>query len=439
MDELEKKLGAYMNYEKVDVFLYLQGVSDVLRHSFRTSDPEAGEKVKSNEFAKLCRDLMLSFQSHVNLTCEEQLEKFAGAGYEIGADRIAEGYLFAIGVVAASPFLPEKTDALAYIGKMLGSKYHRELFPVVEQAHRHLIKMDSHRLYSILGESNQFGDAQAGELMLTELTTLFGSGRHYEVNYIKHFLPEFSEFFEKYEKTRSYSPVWEKAAPWINDIYTRISEDPSIGRKNPDVAKVLRLTKDGADLVSVSDCVEATKKLFLGLVHPERSDCDEFVKNLDILDDHSSFYSVAFQSELLGNLSRGDGIQRELTRWPRETRDSFRKNLAALAQRIEGKVADSGIVLCTLLLGNSVVDSMTLKDRAQGKPKWLESAILDNAENPRHLVDPNSAISIVMDTLLSRYAPDEASAFWKENTGGDRYIAEEYRRPNLFDDNGYGR
>jgi hypothetical protein len=424
-----------MKYEMIELMEYLPGVCDVMFKSFRggKDNSEAVEKIKSKEFSELCRDLVASFHANVNLTDEEVLEKiFDSIG--VGKDyRIVNGYLFAIGVVAASPALPERSAALALTGKLLKTRFHRELFPVISESYRHLIKQDSERRYSI--ESNAFNDAVAGGLMLTDLT----AGWYHHDSFIKQNLTEFSEFFENYEKTRSYSPVWEKAAPWINDVFTRISEDPSIGRKNPDIAKVLRLTKDGADLVSVSDCVEATKKLFQGLVHPDRSDCAEFIKNLDILDDHSSFYSVAFQSELLGNLPRGEGIQRALTYWPHESRDNFRKNFATLAQRIEGKVADVDIILCGLLLNTSVLDSMILKDRAQGKSQWLESAILEKTRNGHSLMDPDSVASIVMDTLLSRYEPEEVSAFWRDKTGGDRYISEQYRRPNPSEDHGYGR
>jgi hypothetical protein len=348
--------------------------------------------------------------------------------------KVADGYLAALGVVAASPFLPEKNNALAYVGKMLGTEFHRELFPDIQDVYRHLMNIDNNRFFSVIGESNQFQDATAGELMLSEFRSMYSSEWFVAKN-----LPAFSDFFEKFEKTRSYLPVWDKAASWINDFYTRISENPGIGRKDQDIAKVLRLTKDGADLVSVSECAEATDKLFLALVHPERSDCEAFVRNLDILDDHGSFYAVAFQSSILSNMDRGGGIQNELARWPHEKRDDFRKNLAELAQRIESKVADTDILLGSLLLGKTLIESMTLKDRAQGKAKWLESAILAEARNPRQLMDPQSALSVVMDTLLSRYEPAEVSAFWKENTGGERYIAEEYRRHSPSGDNGYGR
>ena len=430
-----------MKYDAHEVLEYLPGVYDAVSASLHSVDhnSEASEKIKTKEFAELCRDLVLSFQSIASGTYEDEMEKLVGARNIASSEKIVHGYLFAIGVVAASPFLPEKIDALAYTGKMIGTKFHRELFPVIEDAHRHLIKIDKYRFFSVIGETKQFNDSVAGELMLSELTTMLGTGWEKSDWFIKNNLPAFSDFFEKYEKTRSYSPVWDRAASWINLVYTGIAEDSSIGRKNPDVAKVLRLTKDGADLVSVSECVEATKNVFLGLVHPERSGSDVFARNLDILDDHKSFYAVAFQSELLGHMHRGGGVQQELTTWPHETRDNFRKNLLALAQRMEGKVADADIILCSLLQGNDIVDSMTAKDRAQGKPMWLESSLLENARNPRQLMDPNSAISVVMDTLLSRYEPDEVSAFWKENTGGDRYISERYRNQNLSDDQGYGR
>jgi hypothetical protein len=96
-----------------------------------------------------------------------------------------------------------------------------------------------------------------------------------------------------------------------------------------------------------------------------------------------------------------------------EGRVNFAKNLQVLIPRLQGRVADPKIPLAGFLLGSSVTEAMTLKDRAQGNPLWLEHAILDRVKDPRSLANPGSSLSVVINVLLEGVDTADQKAFWE--------------------------
>lgn len=169
---------------------------------------------------------------------------------------------------------------------------------------------------------------------------------------------------------------------------------------------------DGAPIVSVGDCVRATECIFNGLLHDKQSLTDDFQKYLDILDDHDSFYEVAFQSKFFEMSRNRSFFDHGFQSHSAEGRETFGKNLRMLVERLESRVADPKIVLAGFLLGFSAIDALTIKDRAQGNPRWLEHAILDRAHDPRMLMRPDSSLSVVLNSLLSSADDAERKAFW---------------------------
>jgi hypothetical protein len=91
---------------------------------------------------------------------------------------------------------------------------------------------------------------------------------------------------------------------------------------------------------------------------------------------------------------------------------------------------DPKIILSGFLLGTSPSGALSLKDRAQGNPLWLEHAILDKARDPRALKQPNSSLSLVMNALLSGVGEVEKKAFWDSRPEG-RYLPKAYEHDGL--------
>lgn len=396
-----------MKYTIEELRSYLNATNEVISGFFlgaKKEHRENKEKLKTNEFSELCRDLML---------CAHQY-----SGHGISTPGIPFDYdhcltimplgalCTVIGVVAASPNLPEQKMAQEFVADFFASDSMQEAISLAQKGYQARFESIGFSTWNRI--DNKFTKAAAGHMLASKYSSL------YDAEFCMQNIDELSHFFERLEKTRDLSPQWNDWAPTFKDRFSQIadSKDYSIGRKDPSIAKILRLTRDGADLVSASDCVEATKAVFKGLVETDRTTHEGFVKSLDILDDHSSFYEVAFQSEFFSLNRAASFIDRGFQYHSTEGRINFAKNLQALIPRLQGRVADPKIVLAGFLLGGSVIDAMTLKDRAQGNPLWLEHAILDRARDPRSLGNPGSSLSTVLNILLKDVDKAEQKAFW---------------------------
>ncbi|WP_408602028.1 hypothetical protein [Pseudomonas sp. PLMAX] len=371
------------------------------------------EKLKSNEFSEVCLDLVLAARE---LKVLEVLSTEVPTSVQLFAERIVEPYYCALGVVAASPFLPEREyhAALEEIGDLVD---HPRLFGYVSatqkgfQVKADALGLNAHSLK--INAYEPFTKSSAGYVLASRYATF--EDVRYAANNAEHaqeHVANLSVFMEKLEKTRVKSPDWDDHAAFFKYVFSSIADHSPLGRKDPSIAKILRLVNDGAPLVSVDECVTATEEIFNGLLHDERSSPEDFQKNLDRLDDHDSFYEIAFQSKFL-DMNRGASFfDRGFHYHSPEGRVNFGRNLQTLAQRLEGRVADPKIVLSGFLLGTSAIDALILKDRAQGYPQWLEHAILDKARDPRMLQQPDSSLSVVLNSLLSGASEPEKKAFW---------------------------
>jgi len=401
-----------MNYSIEELKTYLGAVSNVLSDFGRGKNndkyAESKERLSTNEFSELCRDLMLSAL------------KFNVDGIATGSIGSLEGELQvvmthgklhrAIGVVAASPCIPEQRLAQELIADALnpGWGFGVETVYPAQQGFEAKAKATGFNGESLKQLPDYVFDKAAQGYMLASDFSLLFDRRLLILN-----LPAMSDFFTRLEITRDKSPDWDRVAPTIRGVFSAMADQSPIGRKDPSMAKILRLTRDGAELVSVSDCVEATKGIFEGLAETDRTTCEVFTKNLDILDDHSSFYEIAFQSEFLELTRKAAFMDRGFQYHSMEGRVNFAKNLQVLIPRLQGRVADPKILLAGFLLGSSVTEAMTLKDRAQGNPLWLEHAILDRARDPRPLANPGSSLSVVINVLLESVNTADQKAFWE--------------------------
>lgn len=400
-----------MKYSVEEVINYLRTIGDIVSSaSSWRADPEVFKRIKNEDFTLLCRDVILSFHEELKLNADEfgvNLERLT----KTPDFKLPSSYLAAIGVLAGSPEIPEQKQALEYLGGFMDFPGHISAIEPAREGFRAKTKASGHGI-KVFREDVLFGPfdkATQGASLVTghEIFQILDTW------YIFDNLEPISQFLEKLEKTRHQMPDWDKNAEFFADRFSAAA-DNGIGRKNPSIAKILRLTKDGADLVSVGECVEATKAVFDGLTRPDRSDSQDFLKNLDILDDHTSFYSVAFQSEFLELTGRRAFMDEGFRSWDVPERENFGRNLAALCERLEGKVADPKILLSGFLLGTSLTESMILKDRSQGDPKWLENAILDRNRYPKSLQDPTSSPTMVLHALLSGTEEGELKAFWEK-------------------------
>lgn len=396
-----------MKYRPDEFTAYFMSVRDTILQ------PDM-EKLKTNEFSEVCLDLVLAARDLKLLellTTEE-----APASVQVFAERIVGPYFCALGVVAASPFLPERDykAALEQVGELLD---HPRLFSLAGAAQKGFqvkadaLGLNAHSLKTSVYEP--FTPSSAGYFLASKYVTL--EDVRYAANNAEHgqkHVEQLSVFMEKLEKTRDKAPDWDDRANFFKYVFSSIADHSPLGRKDPSIAKILRLVNDGAPIVSVEECVTATEEIYNGLLHDERSAPEIFQKNLDRLDDHDSFYEIAFQSKFL-DMNRGASFfDRGFHYHSPEGRVNFGKNLQTLAQRLEGRVPDPKIVLAGFLLGTSEIDALILKDRAQGNPQWLEHAILDKARDPRMLNQPDSSLSVVLNSLLSGADEAQKKAFW---------------------------
>lgn len=374
------------------------------------------EKLKSNEFSEVCLDLVLAARDLrllELLTLDQQRGVFSAQAF---AESIVEPYFCALGVVAASPFLPQRDykAALEQIGDLLDHPRHFSLVRAAQKGFQ--VKVDALGLNANSLKTNAdepFTPSSAGFYLASKYATLgdvvyvannaVGTHKHVE---------QLCVFMEQLEKTRDHYPEWDDNANFFKLVFSNLAETSTLGRKDPSIAKILRLVNDGAPIVSVDECVTATEEIYNGLIHDERGSPEAFKKNLDKLDDHGSFYEIAFQSKFL-ELNRGDSfMDRGFQNHSPEGRVNFARNLQELAQRLKGRVADPKIVLAGFLLGTSEIDALTLKDRAQGNPQWLEHAILDKSRDPGMLRRFDSSLSVVLFSLLKGADTPQKKAFW---------------------------
>lgn len=371
------------------------------------------EKLKSNEFSEVCLDLVMAVRE---LSLPKALSSESPSSVQMFAERIGEPYYFALGVVAASPFLPQPDyqAALESISEILDHPLLFSLVRATQEGFR--VKADSLGMNAHTLKMNAFetfSPSVSGFVLASNYVT-FDDVRHsaYNQDRGQEHLERLCIFLEKLEKTRDRAPDWNDQAVFFKSVVSDIADNSPLGRKDPAIAKILRLVNDGAPLVSVDECVIATEEIFNGLLHDERSSPEIFQRNLDKLDDHGSFYEIAFQSKFLAMNRGGAFFDRGFHYHSPEGRVNFGKNLKILAQRLEGRVAEPKIVLAGFLLGTSEIDALILKDRAQGNPQWLEHAILDKARDPRMLQQPDSSLSVVLNALLSSADEAQRKVFW---------------------------
>jgi hypothetical protein len=415
-----------MKYHPEELTTYLEAARDtILKRDI--------DKLKTNEFSEVCLDLVLAVRE---LNLLEVFNSEVPASVQIFAERIVEPYHFALGVVAASPFLPQPDyqTALESITDLLD---HPRLFSMISASqHGFKTKADSLGLnaYSLRTTLNLYGaftPSVAGYVLASKYET-FGDVRYGANNpeYGQKHVEQLSIFMEKLEKTRDKAPDWNEHAGFFKSVFSDIADHSPLGRKDPAIAKSLRLVNDGAPLVSVDECITATKEILNGLLHDELSSPEIFEKNLDRLDDHDSFYEIAFQSQFL-DMNRGASFfDHGFNSHSPEGRVNFGRNLQTLAQRLEGRVAEPKISLAGFLLGTSEVDALILKDRAQGNPQWLEHAILDKARDPGMLNRPDSSLSVVLSSLLSSADEAERKAFWDARPER-RFVRQSYESEGL--------
>jgi hypothetical protein len=396
-----------MKYSPEEFTAYFMSIRDtILEHDM--------EKLKTKEFSEVCLDLVLAARELKLLEVLSTEE--APSSVELFAKRIVGPYYCALGVVAASPFLPDRDyqAALEQISDLLD---HPQIFSLVGATQKGFqLKADALGLNAESLRTNVYGPfnrGRAGYVLASRYATL-GDAQYGANNgeYGHMHVEQLSIFLEKLEKTRDKAPDWNDHASFFKHVFSDIADNSPLGRKDPSIAKILRLVNDGAPLVSVEECVTATEEIFNALRSDGRSSPRVFQRNLDKLDDHDSFYEIAFQSKF-HDLNRGFAfMDRGFHYHSEEGRVNFGKNLETLAQRLQGRVPDPKIVLAGFLLGTSQIDSLILKDRAQGNPQWLEHAILDKARDPRMLNQPDSSLSVVLKSLLSGTDEAQRKAFW---------------------------
>ena len=348
------------------------------------------ERLSSDELTGLCEELVAAAEGNV-------------LAHEYG-------YACALGIICATPTSPAQFAALETIADMLNDPERVTLLFEIRKGFEAKAKSLRTSGFDLRPDFRRpFDKATYGFLLASNYAPL------QDADFVETHIGPISNFLEDVEKTRTRMPDWielQKFKGWFSDIAD--GHRTLAGRKHPDMARILRLFNDGADLVSINDCVEATRRVFEGLVHTDqRCDPESFIKNLDVLDDHKSFYEVAFQPQFL-ELGRESAFMDVGFQYHDDQgRANFGRNLAELAKRTEARLPDSRIMLAGFLLGGSLIDTMIAKDRTQGDPFWLENEVLNKARHSRTLAVRDSSLRVVIEALLEGRTPDERKAFWE--------------------------
>lgn len=421
-----------MKYSPKELISYLDSAFDVVMRN-------DSERLKSDEFSRLCLDLMIDAkalnlpwlkhpeQGPINREFLDEMRKLdTDKGMKLFATTSS-----AMGVIAASPFLSAKDyrAVLHMIGGLLEDERTLSFLTVVQDAFRRkadAMQMDGFRLRP--DGYFPFDTASVGYTMACRYVNL------QDQHFVNRNIQPLSEFVEKLEKSRDRISDWDQYSPLFKDSFLKAVDYAPDGRKDPYISKVLTLTNDGSPLVSSKECEDATETLFLGLWDADRVSSDDFRRSLDVLDDHTSFYEAAFQPVFLDLCQRKGGafMDHGFRSLSDEGRVNFSFNLQSLLSRLQGRVADPKIVVASFLLGTTVVESLALRDRAKGNQQWLEHNVLDRAREPRMLRDKSSSLSTVLTLLLSTAKDSERAAFWDSRREKGFYIqSEDNNHPGL--------